>query len=210
MKKVGIMGGTFNPIHNGHLLIAENAYDQLQLDEVRFIPTGKSPHKQHQTVTDGVHRMRMVELAIADHAGFVADDRELRTESLSYSYVTLEQLHQEQPQWELYFIMGGDSLRDFKTWRNPERICACASLAVAVRDACDVKQLQLYAEELKQLYQAKVYLLQTPNLSVNSSEIRARVAAGQTIRYQVPEPVRGYVREHSLYETVDKGTDGYE
>lgn len=210
MKKVGIMGGTFNPIHNGHLLIAENAYDQLQLDEVRFIPTGKSPHKQHQTITDGVHRMRMVELAIADHAGFVADDRELRAESLSYSYVTLEQLHQEQPQWELFFIMGGDSLRDFKTWRSPERICACASLAVAVRDACDVKQLQLYAEELKQLYQAKVYLLQTPNLSVNSSEIRARVAAGQTIRYQVPEPVRMYVQEHGLYETVDKGTDDYE
>lgn len=210
MKKVGIMGGTFNPIHNGHLLIAENAYDQLQLDEVRFIPTGKSPHKQHQTITDGVHRMRMVELAIADHAGFVADDRELRAESLSYSYVTLEQLHQEQPQWELFFIMGGDSLRDFKTWRSPERICVCASLAVAVRDACDVKQLQLYAEELKQLYQAKVYLLQTPNLSVNSSEIRARVAAGQTIRYQVPEPVRMYVQEHGLYETVDKGTDDYE
>lgn len=199
MKKIGIMGGTFNPIHNGHLLIAENAFEQLALDEVRFIPTGRSPHKQDQTVLDGRHRLRMVELAIADRDGFVADDRELRSEALSYSYLTVEQLHRNDPDAALYFIMGGDSLRDFKTWRNPERICACATLVAAIRDACDVERLTEYASELSRLYQADVRLLETPNLSVNSSEIRARVAAGRTIRYQVPEPVRAYIEEHRLY-----------
>ena len=93
MKKIGIMGGTFDPVHNGHLLIAENAYEQLKLDEVRFIPTGRSPHKQGKQITDGTHRMRMVELAIADNPAFVADDRELRSDSLSYSYLTLQQMH---------------------------------------------------------------------------------------------------------------------
>ncbi len=200
MKKIGIMGGTFNPIHNGHLLIAENAFEQLALDEVRFIPTGRSPHKQDQTVLDGRHRLRMVELAIADRDGFVADDCELRSDVLSYSYLTLEQLRQREPDAELYFIMGGDSLRDFKSWRNPARICACAALAAAVRDACDVERLTEYASELSRLYHAKVHLIQTPNLSVNSSEIRARAAAGRTIRYQVPETVRAYIAEHRLYE----------
>ena len=105
MKKVGIMGGTFNPIHNGHLLIAESAYEQLGLDEVRFIPTGRSPHKQGQQILDSADRMHMVELAIADNPAFVVDDREVRSDRLSYSYLTLEQMHAEYPEYKLYFII---------------------------------------------------------------------------------------------------------
>ena len=106
MKKIGIMGGTFDPVHNGHLLIAENACEQLELDEVRFIPTGQSPHKQGKKITNGMHRLRMVELAIADNPVFVADDRELRSAALSYSYITLQKMHEQAPDDALYFIMG--------------------------------------------------------------------------------------------------------
>ena len=199
MKKIGIMGGTFDPVHNGHLLIAENACEQLELDEVRFIPTGRSPHKQGKQITDGVHRLRMVELAIADNPAFVADERELRSDALSYSYLTLQQMHRDLPDDELYFIMGGDSLRDFKTWYHPEQICACAILVAAIRDECDRDHLMAYAEELKTLYSADVRLIETPNLSVASSELRRRVATGETIRYQVPEPVRAYIQDNRLY-----------
>ena len=200
MKKIGIMGGTFDPIHNGHLLIAENAFEQLSLDEVRFIPTGRSPHKQGKKITAGAHRLRMVELAIADNPAFAADDRELRSDELSYSYLTLQKMRKNAPDDEFYFIMGGDSLRDFKTWYHPERICSCATLVAAIRDDCDRDHLSTYADELKQLFSADVRLIQTPNLSVASSELRRRVAAGETIRYQVPESVRAYIEKNHLYK----------
>lgn len=200
MKKIGIMGGTFDPVHNGHLLIAENACEQLSLDEVRFIPTGRSPHKQGKSITDATHRLRMVELAIADNPSFVLDDRELRSDALSYSYITLENMQKEFPEDRLFFIMGGDSLRDFKTWYHPERICSCATLVAAIRDDCDQVHLKEYANELKRLYQADVRLIQTPNLSVASSELRDRVAKNRSIRYQVPEDVRRYINRHHLYE----------
>lgn len=209
MKKIGIMGGTFNPVHNGHLLIAENAYEQLGLDEVRFIPTGRSPHKQGQEILSGRHRLRMVELAIEGNPAFLADDRELRSEELSYSYVTLQKMHEAAPEDELYFIMGGDSLRDFKTWYHPEGICAYAVLVAAIRDDCDRTHLMSYAQELNQLYSADVRLIQTPNLSVTSSELRRRVAAGESIRYQVPEAVRVYIEENHLYRSASSnGSNG--
>ncbi len=202
MKKIGIMGGTFNPIHNGHLLIAENAYEQLGLDEVRFLPTGRSPHKQGQHILDGEDRMRMVELAVAGNPAFLVDDRELRSDRLSYSCLTLEQMREEAPDDRLYFIMGGDSLRDFKTWYHPERICSCATLAAAIRDACDREHLELYAKELRKLFSADVCLFDTPNLSVTSSELRLRAAEGRSIRYQVPDTVRNYILEKQLYQDL--------
>ncbi len=199
MKRIGIMGGTFDPIHNGHLLIAENAYEQLQLDEVRFIPTGRSPHKQGRHILDGAQRLQMVRLAIAGNPAFVVDDRELRSDALSYSALTLTQMYRELPDAKLFFIMGGDSLRDFKTWYEPQTICACATLVAAARDACDQDCLQAYKKELQELFEAEVELLDTPNLSVTSSEIRERVAAGRSIRYQVPDAVLEYILENQIY-----------
>lgn len=199
MKKVGIMGGTFNPIHNGHLLIAENACMQLALDEVRFIPTGKSPHKRGQEIMDGAHRLRMVELAIEGNPAFLADERELRSDAVSYSCFTLQSMHEEAPEDQLFFIMGGDSLRDFKTWYHPEIICKYATLVAAIRDDCDRAHLIGYTKELNRLFGADVRLIETPNLSVTSRELRRRVGAGETIRYQVPETVRLYIEKNHLY-----------
>lgn len=199
MRKIGIMGGTFNPVHNGHLLIAENARAQLSLDEVRFIPTGAPPHKMDEDIESGEHRLQMVALAIEDNPAFVADERELQKKRVSYSYLTLRELHDEFPEDALVFIMGGDSLRDFKTWYHPEIICQYATLAAAVREDCDREQLLEYAQELKALFHADVRLIATPNLSVSSSGLRKRVREKETIRYQVPEKVRVYIEEHHLY-----------
>ena len=129
--------------------------------------------------------------------------RELRSDALSYSYLTLQEMHKELPEDELYFIMGGDSLRDFKNWYHPELICSCTTLVAAIRDDCDRKHLMTYAKELKQMFSAEVRLIRTPNLSVASSELRSRAAAGETIRYQVPEAVRIYIEQHHLYRRWD-------
>lgn len=199
MKKIGIMGGTFNPIHNGHLLIAENARAQLMLDEVHFLPAGAPPHKRDEHIESGKHRLNMVELAIADNPGFLADDRELREARMSYSCMTLQKLHEESPEDTLFFIMGGDSLRDFKTWYRPDAICKYAVLAAAVREDCDREHLLGYARELKELFDADVRLIAMPSLSVSSSGLRERVREKKTIRYQVPEAVRLYIEKHQLY-----------
>jgi nicotinate-nucleotide adenylyltransferase len=204
MRKIGIMGGTFNPIHYGHLLIAENACAQLGLDEVRFIPTGKSPHKQGQPCLSGAHRLRMVELAIQDNPRFLADDRELVRDALSYTCLTLESLHRQFPGDELYFIMGGDSLRDFHTWYQPEKICQHAILVAAIRDDCDLSHLEDYANALRRDFSADVRLLHTPNLSVTSRELRRRIQAGETIRYQLPEAVQSYIIEKKLYRNQEE------
>ena len=119
-KRLGIMGGcTFNPIHNGHLFVADIARRELDLDEVRFIPTGDSPHKRHVDVS-GWQRLAMVRLAIAGHEGFTASDMELRRGGRSYTCDTVRQLHMTEPGSKLFFIMGGDMLATFTTWRNPE------------------------------------------------------------------------------------------
>lgn len=200
MKKIGIMGGTFNPIHNGHLYLAACAYEQLGLDEVRFIPTGSSPHKQDQQIIDGSHRLRMVTLALASYPAFFVDAREIHSDAISYTYLTLEQMKAQMPEDELYFLMGGDSLRDFKTWYHPEKICAYATLVAAIRDECDFLHLKEYAQELTQLYGARVRLIRTKNLSVASSELRRQAAAGASLREQVPESVYEYILKHGLYQ----------
>ncbi len=200
MKRIGIMGGTFNPVHNGHLLIAENAREQIELDEVRFIPNGAPPHKRDEHIAYGSHRLNMIRLAIADNEAFVADDCELLEARVSYSYLTLQELHARSPEDALFFIMGGDSLRDFKTWYHPELICRYAVLVAAVRADCDREHLSGYACELKQLFNADVRLIETPDLAVSSSGLRERICAGRTIRYQVPEAVRAYIEEHELYK----------
>ena len=140
-KKMGIFGGTFNPIHYGRLLIAENACAQFDLDHVIFLPTGHAPHKQFMGEDMSVHRCRMVEAAIADNPKFSISYREIQNSGVNYTYATLQQLHQEHPECELYFILGADSLFDFDDWRHPELICQYAKILAAVRGNWDEERV---------------------------------------------------------------------
>ncbi len=209
-KKIGIMGGAFDPIHYGHLLIAENAAAQYDLDEVVFMPTGISPHKEKQHITDSVHRCEMTRLAIADNPRFSLSTLEIQTAGTDYTYRTLEKLKELYPDKELYFIMGGDSLREFEKWRNPDRILKAANLLAAIRDNVEGEAFQEQMNHLKRLFQTDgIYSLSTPNFTVSSRKIRSLVRQGQTIRYMVPEPVRIYILEHGLYQegvTEDEST----
>lgn len=197
--KIGIMGGTFNPIHNGHLLIAENARSQYALDTVWFLPAGMPPHKEENGILSAEVRLEMVRLAIQDNPGFKISEIELWSKERSYTYRTLERLHEQFPDTEFYFIMGGDSLRDFHTWKNPDRICELSHLLAAVRDEMDAKRLKVYASGIRETLHGNIDFIITPNFSVSSHEIRARVKAGDTIRYLVPEKVRCYIAQKELY-----------
>ena len=141
-RKIGIMGGTFDPIHIGHLILGEAAYEQFGLDEVWFLPAGNPPHKRNRAGrAKDAQRVEMVRRAIASNPHFVLCTKEMKDEGYTYSYRTLEAMRKEHPCTEFYFIIGADSLFYFDEWKNPERICAAAKLLVATRDRAKEKEL---------------------------------------------------------------------
>lgn len=200
-KKIGIMGGTFNPIHYGHLMIAENAAAQYELDKVLFIPNKNPPHKANGELLDAVCRCRLVALAIADNETFELSLIEVESDEVSYTYRTLTKLKENAPENQYYFIMGADSLLEFDTWKNPHIICKQAVILAAVRDGMDETALHERINILRKKYGAEIYGLSSPNLLVSSHDIRKRVREGRTIRYLLPEQVREYIEKEKLYRS---------
>lgn len=206
-RKIGIFGGTFNPVHYGHLMIAENACEQFGLEKVVFMPTGHSPHKPFMGEDMKRHRCRMLELAIEDNPLFGISYREVESTRVNYTYATLRQLNEEHPGIQFYFILGADSLFDFLFWRHPELICKEAVILAAVRDEWNEKKVDEQISYLCRRLQGQIYRLNTPNFNVSSKSIRERILKGQTIRYLVPDPVAGYIRENRLYQELPEGEE---
>lgn len=200
MKKVGIMGGTFNPIHLGHLMLAENAYSFCNLDEIWFMPSADPPHKTNQNVLDYVHRSRMTELAIESVSYFKKTDFETLRKEHSYTAETLRLLHEDYPDTEFYFIMGADSLFQIETWYEPHNVMSRAVLIVAVRDHHSTSEMHAQISYLEEKYDAKIHLINMPEIDLSSNFIRNRVHENETIRFFVPEKVRQYIYENHLYK----------
>lgn len=199
-QKIGIFGGTFNPIHYGHLIIAENACSQFQLDQVIFLPTGHTPHKPYMGEDMSIHRCEMVKLAIADNPKFSISYQEIENPAVSYTYRTLEIFHDQYPDAKIYFILGADSLFDFDHWRYPDRICRSASVLAAVRDDLTEQRVDKQITYLQEKYRGEIYRLHTPNFNVSSKSLRERIQAKDTIRYMLPPEVEAYIYHHSLYQ----------
>lgn len=197
--RIGIMGGTFDPIHIGHLMLAQAAYETLQLEKVVFIPAGNPPHKRDKIIgTSGMQRAEMVRLAISSDDRFALDLREIRKESYSYTWETLQELHRTHPENEYYFIIGGDSLRDFHTWKNPERIVDFAHIAASFRPGLEEGMEELLSVNRKQ-YGGHFDPVPAPMLDISSHEIREKIAQGKAFRYYIPEKVYHYIIENGLY-----------
>ncbi len=200
-RRIGVFGGSFDPIHVGHLLIAEHCRDELALDEVRFILAATAPHKQQHAVADAKHRWEMLRLAIGGNLNFVADDRELRRGGTSYTVATLEELTREMPSAKFYFLMGADSLFDFHTWRAPSEICRMAHVIVVARGGLAQPKMELLRPYLFEPDRADLneHLVRMPQFEISSTEIRDRVKMGRSIRYRVPSAVEAYIATHELY-----------
>lgn len=202
-KRLGIMGGTFNPIHNGHMSIAGIVRRALALDEVRFMPTGDSPHK-HVTMP-AIHRLNMVKLAVQGREDFTVSDMEIRRAGRSYTCDTLREIRAREPESELFFILGGDMFCDMQRWRNPQTIAALAALVAVPRPGDDFEELSAMAERLKALYAARTIIIDDIGPEISSTEIRDRVAAGEDISSLVPASVARYIRENKLYLKLERG-----
>lgn len=200
MRKVGIMGGTFDPIHVGHLILAERAYGQFGLDEVLIMPSGNPPHKPNKEGRATLEqRIEMVRLAIEDNPHFtlsLADAHEL---GYSYTRETLERLTSEHPDTEYYFIMGADSLFSFESWKDPKRICELAILVAAVRNHVNAHSMELQIEHLKQIFPADIRVLDTPNMDISSRMLKEWIREGKSVKYYIPDTVLAYIRHTGLY-----------
>lgn len=202
-KKVGIMGGTFDPIHNGHLLIAQAALDTFSLDEILFVPSGTPWLKDVSKVLDKKTRVSMTGLAIEDNPGFALSTIEIDREGNSYSYETLEILKQQNPDVEYYFILGADSLMEIDHWKNPDKLMASCTLLTAVRDDYDKQKLEEKMEALRNNYQAHIELLPTARIDLSSTMIREKVRNGQSVRYMMPDAVREYIEKRGIYQHAE-------
>lgn len=200
-RKIGIMGGTFDPIHIGHLILGEKAYQQFGLEKILFMPSGNPPHKQHREgrATDD-QRVEMVRRAIEGNLHFALSLEEMNADGYSYTYRTLERLKCQNPGVEYYFIIGADSLFDFDGWKEPGRICQAAKLLVAGRNHVEKPRLISQMKYLGEKYNGEFFLLDIPNLDISSKMLRKWIAESESILYYVPDSVYTYIKEQKIYK----------
>ncbi len=199
MKKIGIMGGTFNPIHFGHLFLAENAFEQIGLDQILFMPSKNPPHKEKPYQVTELQRVEMVSLAIADNPHFALSTFELERNGYTYTADTLTLLKEENPDVEYYFIVGADSLFMMQQWYHPQTVFSLCTVVAAGRNNVEPKMLKQQAEYLRQQYQASIVLLDMPTIQIASEEIRKRIRKQRSIRYYLPDEVIEYINHNKLY-----------
>lgn len=197
MKKIGIMGGTFDPIHLGHLLIAENAYEAFELDEILFIPSGIPYMKKG--VSDVIDRVNMTQIAIEDNPHFSLSTIEADKASNSYTYETLKELRRQNPENTYYYIVGADSLVNMCYWKEPSSIFEDAVILVANRIGNESTELLKKIEEYKVNFNADIKILPIKQVDISSTDIRGKVRKGKSIRYLVPDNVIEYINEHKMF-----------
>lgn len=193
--KIGILGGAFDPVHTGHLLIAQDIKEKLELDRVIFMPASRPPHKR--CVAPFALRRRMLKAAIAGHPGFVLSDIEARRPGLSYTVETLEQLRSRHAQDELFLTIGADQFRELRTWKQPERLPGLARLIVITRPG---------AHSVKGIVPAR--RLAVRQIEISSTEIRNRIARGLSVDEMLPQPVLRLIRNSALYRKKTKPGPG--
>lgn len=189
---IGLFGGTFNPIHFGHLIIAESLLNQTLIDRIIFIPAAIPPHKQDQTICSENHRFKMIQLAINNSPAFDVSDYEINKGDISYSIDTVEAFQKKYPSDRLYFIIGSDSLQDMYTWHEPDRLIHMIQVVVVRRAGADTDNVD--AQYIK-----NVLWVNTPLIEISSSQIRQYVKEKKSIRYLVPQAVEQYIYENELY-----------
>ena len=203
-KRVGIMGGTFDPIHIGHLILGETAYEQFDLDQVLFMPAGNPPHKRNRLhrATDE-QRSEMVRRAIASNPHFSLSLEEMNEDGFTYTYRTLERLRAEHPDTDYFFILGADSLFDFDKWRETGRICRACTVVAATRNHTSQERLDEAIRFLEEKYSGTFRKLNSLNIDISSAMLRSWIAGQRTIKYYVPDNVIAYIRENHIYEECD-------
>lgn len=199
--RIGIFGGSFDPIHQGHLILAENCRQQAKLDQVLFVPCATNPLKAEGPTSTDRQRCEMIELAIAGHEAFRLSKIEIERKGVSYTVDTLESLSEAHPDDELFLLMGDDSLESFDRWKSPDRICEIATPLVANRPGSGEVDLSVLEKHCsaQRYQQACAATVESPMIEISSSNIRDRIVTDQSIRYLLPRGVQRYIESQSVY-----------
>jgi nicotinate-nucleotide adenylyltransferase len=199
--RVGVFGGTFDPVHLGHLILAEQAREQGRLDEVWFIPAPRPPQKEGQPVSRFDQRVEMLALALAGQPAFRIDELEKERPGPSYTADTLAELRRRHPEHSFFLLIGGDALADLPLWREPRRIVELAGLMVMARPGSPPPDAGLLRARLGLPADAPVTVevVRAPDINISSRDLRRRIAEGRSIRYMVPRAVEAYIHDHRLY-----------
>ena len=204
-QRIAVFGGTFDPVHLGHLIVAEQCREQAGLDQVWFVPAARPPHKRERALTPFGQRVEMLALAVAGHSAFVVSEIEKDRPGPSYTADTLTEIAAQHSELELSFVLGSDSLPDLPLWHEPLRILELARLLVVARPGWPMRPLeQIMAELNPDRRELRSQIVQVPLIDLSSRELRRRVAEGRSIRYLVPRAVEIYIREKQLYRTAEK------
>jgi nicotinate-nucleotide adenylyltransferase len=205
-RRIGILGGTFNPIHIGHLIIAEAGRESYDLQKVLFIPSAHPPHKDGRNVIDANHRYRLVSLAVADHPLFEVSDIEMKMGGRSYSIETVAELKKiEGERSEFFFVIGSDSVPELRTWKNIEGLAGLCRFVVVPRPGWELERLARMDIGLPESFKGALlsHTISAPLIGISSTDIRDRIRRGRSIRYLVPRAVEEYIAEYNLYQRTD-------
>lgn len=194
MSKIGIFGGSFNPIHNGHIYVTENVKNMLKLDDIIFIPTGIAPHKNNKDFASKEHRYNMVKLAVNDK--FTVSDIEVKTDRICYTVDTMSEIKKKYPDDDLYYIIGADSLISFMEWREPLKLFKMLHIVVVDREGAEIDEV---ADDYRKKYGAKITVCHIDEYDVSSTEIRNMIRKTGKCKGLIPEKVEEYILKNKLY-----------
>ena len=198
IRRIGLMGGTFNPIHNGHLVTAEEARVQFALDEVIFIPSGKPPHKSERKIADAYHRSMMTILATVTNPYFHVSQVEIERPGYSYTYDTVSYFQElYQGKAELYFITGADAILEIIAWKNVEQLFEKCCFIAATRPGFDLSAIR--SSDLPPAARNRIFYMEIPALAISSTDVRRRIKEGRPIKYLMPSGVETYIYKNKLY-----------
>ncbi len=197
-RKVGIMGGSFDPIHIGHLVAANEVLNIYKLDEIIFVPTGDPPHKDNLRAAS-FHRLLMVNIAVLSNNKFSVSDIEIKSPGKSYTLDTLSEFHKLYKDTEFYFITGTDAVFNLSNWYRPEEVLKLCRFIAATRPGISIEEVNAKINEIKKMFGGNIEILQVPMLQISSTDIRERFRMGVSVKYLLPESVEQYIIKNELY-----------
>ena len=197
--KVAIMGGAFDPPHYGHLVTAQTVYDNFDVDKVIIMPLGDAPHKNMSSTT-AKERYEMAKAAVADNPAFEVSSMEIEREGKTYTVDTLSEIKKNNPEIEIYFVMGADEITAVESWKQPERLLKMCSFIAVTRPGFDNETVEKKVEGLKRKYGCNIYFLEVPSLDISSTELREKIRHGKNVKYLVPKETEKYIADHDLYK----------
>lgn len=200
--KIGILGGSFDPIHNGHLNMAKAALEEYALDQVWLMPAAHSPNKAESGMTDGIHRLNMCRIAAECDSRIVASDFEYQFEDTSYTYRTLERLSEQYPDCELYFIMGADSLDYFDKWYYPEIIASLCTIIVIIREGFSIDDINSKIKEIEEQFDCCIKPASCERYDISSTELRDKISKQQDCKEYIPIGVYNYIINNKIYTVM--------